>query len=185
MRHRTSDTQRRGLAMMLVLLSVSMVTILAVAYLASRDNSIAIGRNIESAVAARWAALSALETGVAILETEVDWRAYDPQGILLSNYPLAGASISLIVADLATGEPPDAKTEHLLLHQVLKEVFRAADGVPKRLRALMGHTSVIPPVRGHLMAPPGDLLDQVRLVLSQPAQYEERPADAMIVHSVE
>ncbi len=115
MRHRTSDTQRRGLAMMLVLLSVSMATILAVGYLTSRDNSIVIGQNIESAITARWAALSALETGVAILETEVDWRTFDPQGILLSNYPLAGASIRLIVADLATGQPPDAKTEHLLL----------------------------------------------------------------------
>lgn len=123
--------------MMLVLLSVSMATILAVSYLASRDNSTAISRNIESAITARWAALSALETGVAILETEVDWRTFDPQGMLLWNYPLSGASISLIVADLATGQPPDSRTEHVLL------VARATvNGVTQRATA----TAYVPTV---------------------------------------
>ena len=62
-RKRTA-ANRRGIAMMLVLISLALATILASAYLASRDNSLAIGRNATASAAARWAALSALEIGV-------------------------------------------------------------------------------------------------------------------------
>ena len=58
---------RRGLAMMLVLVSVALATILASAYLASRDNSVVIGRNCTAAASARWSALSALETSFVLL----------------------------------------------------------------------------------------------------------------------
>ena len=74
------NVNRRGLAMLLVLVSLMLATIMATAYLASRDNSLPIGDNIEAATAARWAALSALDTTQALLETETDWRTADPQG---------------------------------------------------------------------------------------------------------
>ncbi|MHC4416398.1 MAG: hypothetical protein ACYS0G_14075 [Planctomycetota bacterium] len=107
------NVKRRGLAMLLVLVSLMMATIMATAYLASRDNSLPIGDNVESATAARWAALSALDTGVAILETETDWRTADPQGRLLNAYPLAGATVDLFATDITTGQGPTATSEYI------------------------------------------------------------------------
>ncbi len=54
------NPRRRGVAMLLVIVSLMMATIMATAYLASRDNSAAIGQNIASAAAARWSATTGL-----------------------------------------------------------------------------------------------------------------------------
>ncbi len=101
--------------MMMVLVAVAMATILATAYLASRDNSIFIGDNVERAAQSRWAALSALQTGRAILETKKPWRTTHTAGKLLDNYPLAGAMVTLEARDLETFSPPSATTEYVEL----------------------------------------------------------------------
>ncbi|MHC4080537.1 MAG: hypothetical protein ACYS15_14970 [Planctomycetota bacterium] len=108
-----NPAHRQGIAMMLVLVSLALATILASAYLASRDNSLVIGRNSTAAARARWAALSALETGVAVLQTEADWRTSHTDGVLLDSYPLAGAAITLTVSDLETAAPPTDTSEYL------------------------------------------------------------------------
>ena len=102
------NPHRRGLAMLLVLLSVAMATILATAYLVSRDNSIAISRNSAAAAQARWSAMSALNTTVAILQTETNWRQSHTAGTLLADYELAGGTIEITAIDLETGSPPDS-----------------------------------------------------------------------------
>ncbi|MHC4765025.1 MAG: hypothetical protein ACYTF2_07955 [Planctomycetota bacterium] len=104
---------RRGLAMMMVLVSLALATILASAYLASRDNSLIIGRNSTAAAGARWSALSALETSVAILQTETDWRTSHTGGVLLDSYPLAGAAITITARDLETDAPPTDASEYV------------------------------------------------------------------------
>jgi hypothetical protein len=101
--------------MMMVLVSLALATILASAYLASRDNSIVIGRNSTATAAARWASLSALETSVAVLQTETDWRTTHTNGVLIENYPLAGADITITARDLETGAPPTDASEYLEL----------------------------------------------------------------------
>jgi hypothetical protein len=92
---------------------LALATILASAYLASRDNSLVIGQNATASAAARWAALSAMETTVAVLETETDWRTAHTNGVLLENFPLAGAAITITVRDLETDAPPTATSEYL------------------------------------------------------------------------
>ena len=102
-----------GIAMMLVLFSVTIATILATAYLVSRDNSLAISRNSSAASRARWAALSGLETAVAILQTDTDWRANHTNGMLLDGYPLAGATVTATALDIETDQAPNPDSEYL------------------------------------------------------------------------
>ena len=66
--------QRRGIALMLVMVAILVTGAMAVAYFGSRDNSIAISANIRSSSKARILAESGLDLAVAILETNADWR---------------------------------------------------------------------------------------------------------------
>ncbi len=115
LRHRSASSSPRGVAMLLVIVSLAMATILTTAYLASRDNSTAIGENITAAAAARWAAESALELAVGVLETDSEWRTMHTNGMLFEFAPLAGALTSVELVDLETRLPPTAKTEQVLI----------------------------------------------------------------------
>ncbi len=121
--------QRRGIAMLLVMVSVAMASILATAYLVSRDNSVAISRNSAASMQARWAALSALETTVALLQTKTDWRLNHVNGMLLDGYQLAGATVTVTALDLEKNTAPDADSEYLRILAVA-EVDINNDGVP-------------------------------------------------------
>ncbi|MDY7109171.1 MAG: hypothetical protein SYC29_11105, partial [Planctomycetota bacterium] len=111
----TSRPHRRGIAMLLVLISLAMATILAVSYLASRDNSAAIGQNVTASAGARWAAISGIELGIAVLETESDWRTAHTEGKLLDDYNLDGVLLDLDLLDIETGEPPTIYSQHIQL----------------------------------------------------------------------
>ncbi|HRP62082.1 MAG TPA: hypothetical protein PK400_02180 [Phycisphaerales bacterium] len=104
---------RAGLAMLLVLISLATATILGMAYLSSRDNSAAVGNNVASAAAARWAAASGVDLAVAIMESEADWRTLHSNGRLLTNFPIAGATVDIDVVDVETGTPPTADTRYV------------------------------------------------------------------------
>ena len=83
--HTQSNTvDRRGIALMLVMIAVLVVGGMSVAYFGSRDNSIAISKNVSSASRARIAAESGLDLAIAILETNADWRNNHVNGIILS-----------------------------------------------------------------------------------------------------
>ena len=123
--------RRRAVAMLLVLISLATATILTVAYLASRDNSAAIGDNVVSSAAARWAAVSGLELGVAIFQTETDWRNTHVNGKLVDDYSLNGVTIDLDVTDLETGNPPtdDSRFIRLLATAHANHVEQTASAV--------------------------------------------------------
>ncbi len=101
--------------MMLVLVSVAMASMLATAYLVSRDNAVAITSNNAASMKARWASLSAFETTVALLQTETDWRLNHVNGMLLDGFELAGATVTVTALDIETNAAPDAASEHLRL----------------------------------------------------------------------
>ena len=103
----------RGVAMLLVIVSLMMATILTTSYLASRDNSVAIGGNVVSAAGARWVADSGLEFGIAVLQTDSPWRTSHNSGRLVSDLPLAGGSVDIDVIDMKTGLPPGINTEYV------------------------------------------------------------------------
>ena len=101
--------------MLLVVISLVIGTILTTAYLISRDNSVAIAENIAASAAARSAAVSGLDLGLAIMQTETDWRTEAADGTLFANYSLAGAVVEVQVADFVTGGPPTADSSYLTL----------------------------------------------------------------------
>jgi len=109
----TPAFRRRGVAMLLVLISMMTATILTVAYLASRDNSAVIGENVASSAAARWAAESGLEVGAAVLQTRADWRNSHTNGKLIDDLALGGGSVDIDLLDMGTGMPPSDTTENV------------------------------------------------------------------------
>jgi len=96
--------------MLLVLISLATATILTMAYLSSRDNSAQIGANVADSTSARWAALSGVELGIAVLETESDWRTAHDNGVLLDDHPVGGGVVDLLVEDIETQAPPTEST---------------------------------------------------------------------------
>lgn len=119
MKRRTSHVKgrrakrRHGIAMLLVLISLMTVTVITAAYLASRDNSGAIGENVANAAAARWAAASGLDLAIAMLETEGTWRTGHSNGVVISNYGFADTTLSLTISDIETAAPPTAVSTYL------------------------------------------------------------------------
>lgn len=102
--------QRRGIALMLVMIAILVTGGMAVAYFGSRDNSVAISANITSASNARTVAESGLDLAVAILETDAPWRTTHVDGIILQDYPVGAGTISITITDSETGMPPTLST---------------------------------------------------------------------------
>lgn len=117
--------------MLLVLISLFTATILTTAYLASRDNSSTIGENVAASASARWAAASTIELGVAIMETDTDWRTLHVNGKLLDDYVFGDGTVDLDLTDMETGQPPTADTDHLLM-----EATAMVDGVAQASEAV-------------------------------------------------
>lgn len=127
-----SHVRRRGVAMLLVIIALVVATVLTTAYVASRDNSAMIGENVSSAAAARWAAMSGIEIGAAIMETEKEWHAEG--GVLLNHSSIAGADLTVTVTDLETGEAPTDSSEVLAMTStaVVGGVTQTATAVAER-----------------------------------------------------
>lgn len=99
--------------MLLVLISLMAATVITAAYLASRDNSGAIGENVANAAAARWGAATGINLAASMLETETNWRSAHGQGVLLPNFAFAECVLDITLKDLETGTPPNANTTYL------------------------------------------------------------------------
>lgn len=106
---------RRGAAMLLVIISLMMATILTTAYLSSRDNSGLIGMNASRGASARAAALSGLDMAAAMMQTQTNWRTADVAGMLLNNAPVGGGTVSVRATDELTKLAPTATSEYLSL----------------------------------------------------------------------
>lgn len=136
--------------MLLVVISLVIGTILTTAYLVSRDNSVAIAQNIAAAAAARSAAVSGLDLGLAIMQTETGWRTDHTAGLLLDDFSLAGASVDLSVRDLETGNPPvaDSRYFQMTARATVNGVEQAATAVdyappPPAGYPFAGHDDVV------------------------------------------
>jgi Tfp pilus assembly protein PilX len=102
--------QRRGIALMFVMVAILVTGGMALAYFGSRDNSIAISSNIEASTRSRAVAESGLDLAIAILETDSDWRTNHVEGVLLSNFAIGGGTITLTLMDSDTTLPPSEST---------------------------------------------------------------------------
>lgn len=110
-----TTVERRGIAMMLVMVAILVTGGMAVAYFGSRDNSIAISTNVASSSSARVVAESGLDIAVAILETNADWRNSHVEGVILDEYQIGEGTISITIIDAETDSPPTETTLEVLI----------------------------------------------------------------------
>lgn len=128
---RVHRSPHRGVTMVLVLVTLATATILASAYLSSRDNSSRIGQNLAAASTARWSAVGGLDLATSIMETETDWRTAHTNGRMLDGVTLGPARVTVDVADLETGDPPTAESTYFLI-----DVAADVGGVIERVEAM-------------------------------------------------
>lgn len=105
---------RRGVALMLVMIALGVAGASTAFYLASRDNSSAIGANARLMASADWSARSAAEIAVAVMQTSTDWMAKAADGSFGSGITVAGGSVAIVVTDL-NGAPPDSEDTDLVV----------------------------------------------------------------------
>lgn len=113
---------RRGVAMLLVIVSLTIAIVLTTAMLASRDNSSAIGVNAQNAAAAGWGAESGARYAVAVLETAVDWRAAleAADGATLMQDFMVGDALVSVRITTPSGDAPGPGDDELLLTAVAR-----------------------------------------------------------------
>lgn len=104
---------RHGLAAMITLVAVSVVTIGSVAYLAARASAPDASGSVAQAAAARANAETGIELATAIMKIpDVDWRTKHIGGVLVDAYDYGGGSLTVTVED-PDGNPPTASTEYV------------------------------------------------------------------------
>lgn len=115
---RMARASRRGAALMLAIFATMVVGTTTLAYVASRDTSVAIARNAQVAADARTIAAAAMDLAKNILRSsDSSWRTNQSNGVLLSNYSIDGGTVSVSLVDIIkrTANPsgnifPDATT---------------------------------------------------------------------------
>ncbi|MFW5652440.1 MAG: DUF7305 domain-containing protein [Planctomycetota bacterium] len=108
-------THQRGMALLLVMVSVAVVTVMTLSFIARQDADTAISDNTEARTAARFNAESGVELASAIMECDdLDWRTAHVNGVLIDNYDFGGGTLTVRVSDV-NGNPPDADTDSVIL----------------------------------------------------------------------
>lgn len=107
--------ERRGIAIMLVMVAILVTGGMAIAYFGSRDNSIAISTNVASSSSARVVAESGLDIAIAILETNANWRNRHVDGLILDEYQIGEGTVSITIIDAETELPPTETTLEVLI----------------------------------------------------------------------
>ena len=102
---------RRGVALLLVLISMATATTLTLGWLASQDNAAPLSRNISHAAQSRAVASSGLELAVAIMQTNSDWRTMHSGGQLLNDHEMSPGRVDVRLTDVATNLPPVAGSD--------------------------------------------------------------------------
>lgn len=106
--NRTRRTSRhdRGVALLLVLVTMATATTLTIGWLATQDNATLIGRNVVATAEARSVASSGLDLAVSVMQTETQWRTMHQSGMLFESIRLGGGTVDLHLLDPTTNLPP-------------------------------------------------------------------------------
>lgn len=103
---------RRGIAMVLVLVSVGVAVVMAGAVLTRQENTPAIGDNAVAHARSGWAAESGAEYARAALETGIDWSATG--GSLMEGFSIGGAEVDVVLTDMEGNTPSGDESELLM-----------------------------------------------------------------------
>ncbi len=132
-RPRRRSTDRRGVALLLVLITMAAATTLVMGWLAVQDTSPLLGRNAVRAAQSRSIAQAGLELTVSMLETDAPWRTHHDEGWVLRQHPIAGGVVDVRLWD-ATADPPGPPTAGTV--QVRVEATATIDGMAQQASAL-------------------------------------------------
>lgn len=105
---------RRGIALLLVVVTLATATVLTTSYLIAREGTPEIGRAAQDRITADWSARSAASIVQAAMETNVDWRTAANAGMLLEDISLMGAEINVAVTNLEGGPVTEDDTQVLM-----------------------------------------------------------------------
>jgi len=101
---------RRGAAMLMVLIAMATAMTLMLGWLASMDNSALVAVNANRAASARATAQAALELASAVLESEAPWQTSHSDGWILQAHPMGGGTVDVRLMDDLTNVPPTQET---------------------------------------------------------------------------
>lgn len=104
---------RRGVAMLLAIVAVASASILTVTYVSSREQTPELAQRIAESIESDRAAESAAAVAVAALQTTIDLVGDDEPETLFKDATIAGANVSVHLADIDGGSP-DADDTDLL-----------------------------------------------------------------------
>src|SRR6056297_2508861 len=96
----TRERDRRGVAMMLVVVALAVGTVIAAAALTSNKNSATIGQNTIDSAKAKWSARAASDIVVAAMQTETNWANVMSGDKLLEDWDVGGTTVDVRVTDL-------------------------------------------------------------------------------------
>ena len=132
---RCRDARRRGVAMLLVMISVLIAGVLAVSFLAAQATTTTIAQNVERHAEARGVAESGLSYAVAYLQETDDWRETLTPGQVFGDVAFPGG-VATIRFDDATNDFTDDTAEPALVR-----VVGEAGGVSHRVEARVTPTA--------------------------------------------
>jgi len=130
---------RRGVALVLVLISLATASVLTAFYLTVQDNSAAIGANAQQAAASEWASKSGAALGVAALQTTLDLDTLSPQGVIAEELAISGGAVSVFVTDIE-GQPAEEADTDLVITSVAS--IDGVTSITQRLVTRMPNVSI-------------------------------------------
>jgi len=122
---------RRGIALMLVVVTLGMATVLTTSFVMSRENTPQIATAAQDRVRAEWSARSAADLVQAVMETHAEWKPAANAGALIKGMSWNGAVVSVAITDLEGGTVEDDETS------VLMTVTASAGGVETVVQRVM------------------------------------------------
>lgn len=114
---------RRGVALLLVVVTLATATVLTTSYLISRESAPEIGEAAQARITADWSARTAAGLVEAAMETTAEWRSAANAGMLLTDMDLLGANVNVCVTNLDGGPVADDD------RHVLVTVTAVVDGI--------------------------------------------------------
>lgn len=96
---RLLPTRRRGVALMMALIAVTIATVVAYTFLATQSTSIGIARNTAGGSRARFVAESGLELTLTLITADSTWRTSKTAGVWVTNQAFGPGTFTVRVDD--------------------------------------------------------------------------------------
>ena len=122
---------RRGIALMLVVVTLGMATVLTTSFVMSRENTPQIATAAQDRVRTEWSARSAANLVQAVMETHAAWKPAANAGALIKGMSWNGAVVAVAVTDLEGGTVEEEETN------ILMTVSAVAGGVETVVQRVM------------------------------------------------